>query len=67
MWYGQSEFHGEFSRQGKHQYLQQLQFFADWFWDILPLFSIWEHLENSPISQQALGSGHMLTVDFLLT
>jgi hypothetical protein len=34
--------HGELSRQGEHQYLQQLQFFAHWFRDLLPLFSIRE-------------------------
>jgi hypothetical protein len=34
--------HGEFSKQGEHRYLQQLQFFAHWFRDFLPLFSIRE-------------------------
>jgi hypothetical protein len=31
--------HGEFSRQAEHRYLQQLQFFAHWFRELLPLFS----------------------------
>jgi hypothetical protein len=34
--------HGEFSQQREHWYLQQLQFFAHWFWDLFPLFSICE-------------------------
>jgi hypothetical protein len=34
--------HGEFSGQGEHRYLQQLQFFAHWFRDLPPLFSICE-------------------------
>jgi hypothetical protein len=63
--------HGEFSRQGEHRYLQQQQqqqqqFFAHWFQYLLPLFSIPELLEKSPISQQALISGHVLTGNFLL-
>jgi hypothetical protein len=56
----------EFSRQGEHQYLQQLKFFACWFQDLFPLFSINKLLENSPISQQALISGHMLIETLLL-
>jgi hypothetical protein len=31
--------HGEFSRQGEHWCLQQLQFFAHWLWSLLPLLS----------------------------
>jgi hypothetical protein len=53
--------HGEFSEQGEHRYLQQLQFFAHWFRDLLLLFSICELLDNTSISQQALISGHVLT------
>jgi hypothetical protein len=34
--------YAELSRQGKHRYRQQLQFFAHWFRDILPLFLILE-------------------------
>jgi hypothetical protein len=34
--------HGEFFRQGEHRYFQLLQFFAHWFRDLLPLFSISE-------------------------
>jgi hypothetical protein len=44
-----------------NRYLQQLQFFARWFRDLLLLFSIWELLENTSISQQALISGRVLT------
>jgi hypothetical protein len=42
--------HGAFSRQGEHQYLQQVQFFTHWFQDLLPLFSICEFLKNTYIS-----------------
>jgi hypothetical protein len=32
--------HGEFSSQAEHWYLQQLQFFAHWFCELPPLFSV---------------------------
>jgi hypothetical protein len=58
--------HAEFSRQGDHRYLQQMQFFAHWFRDLLPLFSLRELIENSPISLHALISGHTMTEKFVL-
>jgi hypothetical protein len=54
MWYGKVIVQGGFSRQGEHQYLQQMKFFTHWFHDLLLLFSMHEPLENIPISQQAL-------------
>jgi hypothetical protein len=41
---------GEFVREGERRYLQQLQFFAHWFWDLLPVFLIPELLGNRTIS-----------------
>jgi hypothetical protein len=58
--------HGDFLRQGENRYLQQIYFFTHWFRDLVPFFSICELLENSPMSQQALISGRMLTGTFLL-
>jgi hypothetical protein len=51
---------------GKNQYLQQLQSFAHLFQELLPLFSILDLLENLPMSQQALISGHKISETFLL-
>jgi hypothetical protein len=40
MWYGKVFVHGEFSNKGNiDRYLQKLQFFVQWFLDLLPLFS----------------------------
>jgi hypothetical protein len=40
--------HGEFSRRGEHRYLQQLQFFAHCFRDLLPLFSVPNFFKTRP-------------------
>jgi hypothetical protein len=46
---GKMTVHREFSRQGEHLHLQQLQFLANWFRDLLPIFSIHEipHLSKN--------------------
>jgi hypothetical protein len=55
---------GEFSRRGEHWYLKQLQFFTHWLRNLIPPFSVCELLQNSPIYEQALLSGHTWTGAF---